>query len=221
MANAARNNQNDQEYVPIQDFKQYTLFAPDPGKPGWRASMTFAIRDGAPRVTVWAQNGETRGNASAGFDPITFERVLAEMEAFLRSNPEKGQQRFVENMARPKSLDPKKMPKPEELIKRNRLIWGTDNEGLYWLGIQQENFPQIAFRLVPSMWHRFSTPNGQTLTPQEESRLQMMHLITSLRRAITTHVGKLKEPYVGDSKSYQAPVTGRDSIGDPIDDIPL
>lgn len=222
MATAARNNRNDQEFVPILDLKQFVLFTPDPNKPGWRASMVASIRDGAPRITVWAQNGEKREGCSAGFDPTTFEQLLTLQEAFIRSNPAPGTKQFVKNMRNGES-DSKKMPTAENLVEKNRLYWGIDNDGIYWLGMRQSGFPEIAFRLQPSMWHQFVlTENGAPMTASEASRVAFMGWINSLRRAITPHIGKLKDPYVaGGSGSEPKLVTGRDTIGDGFDDIPL
>lgn len=174
----------------IHDLEQFTLWTDTPDKPGFRSRMTFGERNGAPRITVFT-NQEPIKVVYVGMTPMVFEIFLEQLEKIARGEP--GKALHIVNHDRAPGSDPKS--ENPEMIVRNKLWFGKDNEGIVWVAIEQNNVKNTRFQLLPSQWHSFVKEGGVPLTAAEGSQLYTLALINAMRRAYTQWYGRIRPAY--------------------------
>lgn len=174
----------------IHDLEQFTLWTETPDKPGFRSRMTFGERNGAPRITVFT-NQEPIKVVYVGMTPMVFEIFLEQLEKIARGEP--GKALHIVNKDRAPGSDPKS--DNPEMIVRNKLWYGKDNDGIVWLAVEQNNVKNTRFQLLPSPWHSFVKEGGVPLTAAEGSQLYTLALINAMRRAYTNWYGRIRPAY--------------------------
>ncbi len=174
----------------IHDLEQFTLWTETPDKPGFRSRMAFGERNGAPRITVFT-NQDTVKVVYVGMTPMVFEIFLEQLEKIARGEP--GKALHIVNHDRAPGSDPKS--DNPEMIVRNKLWYGKDNDGIVWLAIEQNNVKNTRFQLLPSPWHSFVKEGGVPLTAAEGSQLYTLALINAMRRAYTNWYGRIRPAY--------------------------
>lgn len=183
----------------IYDLEQFGLWTDTPGRQGWRARMVFGERNGAPRISVFTGLEAGPKVLYVGIAPEDFWMFLTLFEEIARG--ENGQTNYVDNMDFPPGQRPEKgqdMP-ADKMVVRNRLVFGKNQEGICWLGVEQENVPNIRFPIRIGNWHRFYR-HGQRLTPGEASVMRTISMIAGLKLAYQNYIGRLR-PYVDYRKS--------------------
>lgn len=189
----SRSNQD----ARIHDLEQYTLWTDTPNRPGYRARMSFGERNGAPRISVFTNSTEGPAVLSVGMHPMIFEQFLNEFKELVTSSP-RPSKREIENMAIAPNVTLDKNTNRDNAPKvmKNTLVFGKTEEGICWLGIQQQGAPNIAFKISPSVWHHFKRSDGSQVSQGELSCRLTLALIESLRRAMDRWTSRIKLPFV-------------------------
>ena len=119
----------------IHDLEQYTLWTDTPGRPNYRARMTFGERNGAPRITVFTNLEDGPAVIVAGFEPRIFEQFLNEFEEGLRAD--KPFTIKIENMAADPNARPEKGTPRDAIPKvlKNTLVFGRNSDGIAFIGV--------------------------------------------------------------------------------------
>ncbi len=198
MANDAEAFSRPNAEALIHDLEQYTLWTDTPGRPNYRARMTFGERNGAPRITVFTNLEDGPAVIVAGFEPRIFEQFLNEFEEGLRAD--KPFTIKIENMAADPNARPEKGTPRDAIPKvlKNTLVFGRNSDGIAFIGLTQANVPNIAFRILPSTWHNFRYADGQEVDQGELSRRQAIALVGSVRRAMDRWTARLRTPWTPD-----------------------
>lgn len=187
----------------IHDLAQFTFFDDIPSRPGFRARLVFGERNGAPRISFMPNLEEGPKVVAIGMGPIEFDLFLDEFEQVIRG--ENGKRRFIDNFAVRPEVPREKPPTKDDLMLKNRLFMGKDENGICWLGVSA-NERNTRVRILPSMWHQFYKEDGTPVTEAEASQKQSLHLIRVLRQVFARWTSRLKPPFEGGVK--KAPVGG-------------
>lgn len=187
-----------QQEAKIHDLEQYTLWTDTPNRPGFRSRMAFGERNGAPRITVFTNAEEGPGVLVAGFAPVVFESFLNDFrEMVLAEGPQKRE--IVNLQPDPTVQIDKKMNRDNvNKVPKNSLVYGKTDDGVVWIGIQQKDAINVAFKILPSIWHVFKRADGSQVTPDEMSKRSTLALIESLRRALDRWTSRIKPAWQPD-----------------------
>ncbi len=176
----------------IFDLPQYTLYTDTPNRPGYRARLQFAERNGAPRISVFPNTEAPPFVLTVGMSPVIFETFLSEFEE-IALNGAPGTRASMVNLQKDPSFTGK-APNFDDVpkIPKNTLRYGKSEEGVMWLGIEQKDAPNIIFRILPSAWHVFQGTDGQPVGKEKMSVISALSMIKSLRQAMARWTGRLK-----------------------------
>lgn len=167
--------------IRIKDMDKLMMFAECPGVEGRRSKLSWAIRDGAPRVTVYTNDPsdtENRGVISAPMDPTTFMAFLDYFDEVIKS-PNEIKYR-LECWGKPWVNGE---PSTERALKGE--IWiGKDNQGMVWISVTAPERPKIRFEYLVSEWHFFTKPDGKKLTRAEGSVVTAAATVSLLRSVV-------------------------------------
>lgn len=174
------------------DFGQFTYWDEIPSRPGYRACASFGERNGAPRLTFFPKLEKGPKAIAIAMDPVTFYRFLNDFEEVVKG--ENGKKRHIDNFGKSPDLPENKMPTTRaEMVVRNRLFFGKDENGVCWIGCSQAD-TTTRVRILPSLWHQFYKEDGTPITEAEASRPQTLQMIDCLRRVYSRWIGRVKEP---------------------------
>lgn len=181
----------------IHDLEQYTLWTDTPNRPGFRARMSFGERNGAPRITVFTNAEEGPAVLVAGFAPVVFEEFLNTFKEVVQGAPGR---REIENLQPDPTVKIEKGMNRDNVAKvvKNTLTFGKTEDGVVWIGIQQKGAPNIAFKILPSIWHVFKKADGSPVSPAEMSSRYALAMIESLRRALDRWTSRVKPAWQPD-----------------------
>jgi len=180
-----------QAAVKINELEKFAMFMNAPGAEGKRSKLSWYIREGSPRITVYTNipsDTINRGAISAAMNPET---ALIFLDLF-----EKG---ILDNNAFKYKLECFTTPwsdTGERLDKKvtSELWFGKDNTGMVWISILSDNRPKIKFEFKISDWHRIFHADGTQFTEVEGSVLQAMAVIKAMRNIITSHASIFRQP---------------------------
>ena len=176
----------------IYDLENFTLWTPSPNRPGFNSRLSFGERNGNPRLTLFPGVEGAPVAVAVGMRAEVFYDFLNQFEEIVKGP--NGQASKIDNMAPIPGLDRKRDPKPEELTVKNITHFGKSQEGICWLCIEQTDVPNIRFKLLPTVWHRFYDNQGNQLTQESASRRYSLSLIECLRRAMARPISRLRPP---------------------------
>lgn len=191
----------------IHDLEQYTLWTDTPNRPGFRSRMAFGERNGAPRITVFTNATEGPAVLVAGFAPIVFEQFLNDFrDMVMTAGPQK---REIENLQPDPTVQMDKKTNRDSVAKvvKNTLLFGKTEDGIIWLGIQQKDALNIAFKIMPSVWHVFKRADGTQVSPEEMSKRTALSMIESLRRAMDRWTSRIKPAWTPDPSKRKGGAT--------------
>lgn len=160
--------------IKIYDLNKLALWTPSPVNQGKNARLTWGIRDGNPRITVFTgQMTENKmdGILTAAMDAVTFDMFVDFFTEILET-PEKAKgkleclgRRYVDNQ-----------PTQDRVLK-STLYFGKDEEGIAWISVHVEGRPEIVFKFGVSDWHKFYKGDGTLMNPSEVScRAALAHI---------------------------------------------
>lgn len=204
----------------IYELERCSLYAPVAGNK--RAMLTFSIRSGYPRISVFTRTESDNGGKGVinfAFDLEHFLIFLNRLEAIVRSpgsTKEKVTVRYRKKDANQRPTD--------ELETAGELYFGKNEEGVVWLSILQTDRPRIQFEITLSDYHEFFNGKGERLTKGEASTLRSLVIIHVLRQSFIGQAATFRDVSIprheggndrSDTKSA-APVSS-DGV---FDDIP-
>ena len=176
----------------IYDLENFTLWTPTPNRPGFNSRLTFGERNGAPRMTLFPNIEGAPPAVAAGMRADVFYDFLNHFEEIVKGP--NGKASKIDNMIPVPGLDRKKDPRPEDLTLKNITHYGKSQEGICWICIEQSDIPNLRFKLLPTVWHRFYDTEGNQLTQEAASRRYTLSLIECLRRAMERPISRLRPP---------------------------
>lgn len=207
-----------QQEAKLHDLEQYTLWVDTPNRPGFRSRLTFGERNGAPRITVFTNAESGPAVLVAGMAPVIFEQFLNEFkEVVLANGPQK---REIVNLQPDPTvqMDRKTNRDTVNKVPKNSLVFGKTEEGIVWLGIQQKDALNIAFKILPSIWHVFKHGDGSQVSQEDMSKRNALALIESVRRAMDRWTARLKPAWQPDPSKRKGG-KGIDAPGAPGFDV--
>lgn len=174
----------------IFDLGQFTFWDEIKDRPGVRTNVTFGERNGAPRISFFPRSETGPKVIGIGMDPVTFYRFLGELTEV--ANGPKGVRKHIDNYMKKDEVE--RMPTTkEELVVRNRLFYGKDEEGICWIGASQGE-TNVRIRMLPSLWHEFHDASGKQIEKTEASRLQTVYMVSCLEKAFSNFISRLRAP---------------------------
>jgi hypothetical protein len=161
----------------INELK-FTLFTDAPGTEGRKSRLTFCVRDGVPRITVYTNIPDDggKGMITAAINVETCLAWLKQMEDIAQGpNDVKAGLRCD-------------APRYENNVKVGQynagtLMYGKDPEGIIWISLVAESRPKIKFEVRLSDFHAFIKGDGTELSAAEGSKYQTLaltHALTSI-----------------------------------------
>ncbi len=205
--------------IKIESFERYSMYAPTdrPRKP----KLSWAIRDGNPRVSVFTNDPNdttNKGIITAPMDPITFMDLLDMLKKVAHSAPDSD----------PVYLDCRTSARDEngkptgDIVPLSQVWMGKDKDGIVWISVFADGRPRIKFPFTMSPYHGIYKSNGTSLTPAEGSVLTAMSTAAVLDKIYGMYFeNTCLNRYVPQVKREGAekPRSGGDDMS--FDDIPM
>jgi|ERR1700752_2235561 len=162
----------------IFELDKYSLFTPVEGNR--RAVLSFSLRDGFPRVTVFTHiqsDNDGKGIINIAFDLSHFLVFLSRLEKVARSDElNKKEKATVKYFPRDREGRITGNPEPA-----SELWFGKNEHGIIWLSVVQPKRPKIVFDIVMSDFHEFHNSKGESFTKAEGSLAITLAMISVLR----------------------------------------
>lgn len=155
--------------VRIHDFERLQMWTPTPGAPGKRAKLSFGIRDGNPRVTVFTNDPNDKINNGVIYAAMNPETFYAFMELFGNVIRAKEEVKYKISCFGTRWENNK--PTKEKILISD-LCFGRDAEGMIWICIIAENRPKIKFEFNISDYHLLLDGDGKQFDKARASRLE-------------------------------------------------
>lgn len=218
---AQPNNRPDPKTIPINELAKFDMFAPSPGMEKKNARLTFGIRDGNPRVTVFLNNPEFQKGAgilNAGFYPREWFTVMDSVIQMLEEGKPGSKIELMVSMDQ-RMEDGSRGQK----VLQSTLMIGIDGKGMACIGVKAEGKPVPVFRFEFSDYVGVMI-NGQQAEPDVLSRMMALSTFRRLADIYSSLTGYFKPPYQGRNDAA-APASGGSSRPAPtgsfdFDDIP-
>lgn len=155
--------------VRIHDFERLQMWTPTPGAAGKRAKLSFGIRDGNPRITVFTNDPNDKissGVIYAAMNPETFYMFLKLFGDVVNAKEEVKYkiQCFGTRWENDK-------PTKDKLLISD-LCFGRDAEGMVWICLIADNRPKIKFEFNISDYHLLLDGEGKQFDKPRASRLE-------------------------------------------------
>lgn len=219
----------------ILDLERLSLFTPTPGAEGKRARLTFGIRDGYPRISVFTNDpnhSDGRGVLSAPMDGHTFYVFLDSLEEVIKHQGEVKHK--IDCLTGIRNQEGRVIDKKLQ----SELWYGKDAEGHIWMSVLVSGAPKIVFKFNIYEYHFLYKPDGTKLTEAEASALAAKAMVRLLRDVFGSLLSKAYEEQAlakvaakangtgngGYNKNSYAKGSNGSSIpasGDPFDDISM
>jgi len=163
---------NSKPKVKIVAFAPLSLYA-DTEKDKY-ASLTWSIRAGYPRVTVYTDNSNSFKTEFsydnliiAPMDSVTVNTLIANLRTVADSKETTSltikcyNVKYVDNV------------KTDEIMLQATIIVGKDDEGVVYISVTQEGKKNVVFKLLPKLkWHKFLGPDHKVI--EDNSKLSTM-----------------------------------------------
>lgn len=180
--------------VPVNELDRWSMFTPAPGVENRNSKLSWCIRAGNPRITVYTQiptdQDKGYGMINAPMDPATFLSFLSTLEAVaLSPTPIKYQLKCETSRKDADGVSSKFL--------LSTVMYGKGEDGIIWLSVIAEDRPKIVFNFTISNYHVFSISDRGPLTASEASKLQTLTVVkalTSIYHRLTSDF-RVKQPY--------------------------
>jgi len=162
---------------PIFELDRYTFWTSVEGNK--RAAMSFGIKEGYPRITVFTNtqsDHDGKGAIIASFDLEHFLIFLNHFEKVVKTNGPSKEMVNIKHFPRDTAG---KITGDREVT--GELWFGKNEEGVVWISAQQPNRPKIVFEILLSDFHEFRNSTGQLMTKGEGSISRALTLVPILR----------------------------------------
>ena len=188
----------------IQDLNKFTLFADIPGVENQRARLTWSIRGGQPRISVFLFNPATSRNEvlSAPLSPEIFLFLCDKIEEVASAAP--GTKYKIECLLSVRDAAGKPTQEKRTL---SELWFGIDADGLVWMSIIDGEKPRIKFNFSLWDYHKLYKPDGSVFTQSECSIGIAKATIRALRDIYTRNMGEFVEYTPAGNKNTAAATT--------------
>lgn len=189
----------------IQDLNKFTLFAEIPGVDNQRARLTWSIRGGQPRISVFMFNPATNRNEviSAPLAPDVFMFLCDKIEEVTTAAP--GTKYKVECLTAVRDAAGK-MTSERKLI--SELWFGIDAEGMIWLSVIDGDKPRIKFNFNLWEYNKIYKPDGTVFSAAEGSVGIAKATIRALRQIYTVNMAEFTEYVPAGGKAGSTTSTG-------------
>jgi len=171
---------------------------------GKYASLTWSIRKGYPRVTVYTDNNNDRNGEFvydrliiAPFDAITINMVMDTLDKVIKDDKPSEQAIKCYNVEFVNHV------KTDNIIKQATVTLGKDTKGVIYIKVENDNNPPTRFDLMPNpKWHKFVDETGGEIT--DNRILSNMHA-----KAYATRLRSLMDKYLADDDNVK--ITSKDA----------
>lgn len=177
----------------IMDLNRFTMFADVPGVENQKAKLSWGIRDGSARVTVFVFNTAAKRNEviSAPLGTETFLVFCDMFEKIIDASP--GSKSKIDCYMGIRDAGGK-LTGEKKLI--GEFWFGVDNEGLIWVSLVDADKPRIKFTFKMWDYHKILKTDGTPLTDVEASKAVARTTIRALREVYVPAMAQFIE-YVG------------------------
>lgn len=125
------------------------------------ATLTWAVRMGYPRITIWLTNKKDElGKAgkeqaiTAPFDYITLEMFFKLLQDMIVAEP--GSKISIDCY----NASYVNNEKTNDIVLQSKVIFGKDDNGVIYLGVVDGDKPKVKFELLhPNKFHKFNVNN--------------------------------------------------------------
>lgn len=220
------NSQRVNEKIQIKQLAKYNMFATKAINLGGKLpTLTWAIRDFNPRITVWfnlkkEENTYKYPFISAPMDPQTTFILLNKLQEVARGGD--GVSYKIQNDTRFRNDDGTSGDK----VLLSETYIGKNDKGICWISLKAPGSPDIIFEFNTSFYHRIIKEDGTSLDTKELSKLQTLATVDGLSRAFGYLCSGFKQAHYssnaaiaeGKAKVTEVPVQ---KANDFDDDIPF
>lgn len=164
--------------VKILEFDKLQMFTPCPGVEGKRSRLTWNMRMGYPRITVFTNdpNDTTmKGVIYAAMDPTTMFAFFDLMGKVIKSQDEL---KFKIDCFTTKYVD--NQPTSDRVLS-SELWFGRDKDGIIWMSVIAPGRPKIRFNFRISDYHGIYRGDGTPINESESSVIAAAASIAVLR----------------------------------------
>jgi hypothetical protein len=193
------------------------MFAEIPGVQNQRARLNWSLRNGGPRISVFAFNTVTNKNdsISAPLGVEVFMLFCDQFEKMATANPNTKSKIECYTSIRDAAgnITPEK-----RLI--SELWFGVDAEGMVWISIVEGDKPKIKFIFNLWQYNKFIKNDGTELSGPEASSMLAQSTIRALRTIYTNEIGEFTE-YVGKTTGNIQQLAPPVSTASKVDEITL
>jgi hypothetical protein len=186
--------------IKIFENPHLVMWTPSPTAEGRRAKLSWGIRNGNPRLTVFTNDpadigiGIINGVIPAPMDNVTLLALLNLLEKSAMSLEE------IKHKISCSTLRWENGVQTKQKILLSEIWFGKDSEGLVWISLIAPNRPKIKFVFQVSDWHEIIKADGSTATPSEGSQIAAIATIQALRIAYSV---ALAEGFLGKGQAFK------------------
>lgn len=180
------------------NFLKFDLYAETPNVPGRRSKLSFGVRDGNPRITVFTNDPSDTINKGVIYAPFSPEVFLAFLDMFekaiLNGNDTKYKIDCL-TYARDESGKADLTTK----VPTSQLWFGKDKTGICWMSVVSGNRPKIPFQFKLSEFHNFYHANGEKFSESENSDVVALATVRGLRQIIHNMIAEYSKSFEQDA----------------------
>lgn len=184
--------------VVFLNFLKFDMFAETPNHPGRRAKLSFGVRDGNPRITVFTNDPTDTVNKGAIYAPFSPEVFLAFLDVFEKAVMNGNDTKYKIDCLTYARDETGKVDLTTK-IPTSQLWFGKDKTGICWISVTSGTRPKIPFQFKLSEFHNFYNSKGEKLSDAENSDIVALATIRGLRGMITNMVGEFNKTFEQDA----------------------
>jgi len=160
----------DDNKVKVVAFAPLSLYTDADESGETYASLSWAIRGGYPRMTVYTENTRSRDRNSFSFDkliiapmdPITINIVIENLKQVIKSETE------IKLSMRCYNVKYVNDQKTDDVALQSTVIIGKSKDGVVYLAAVAEGKKKVKFNLLPnSKWHKYNDAKGNEITDKK------------------------------------------------------
>lgn len=182
----------DPKSIPIEELAKFNMFTPSPGMDKKMARLTFGIRDGNPRISVFLNNPQFEKGAgiiNASFFPAEWFTLMDQVIAMYERGQasEKIEAKVFMNSKREDGSQGDK-------VLQGAVVFGYDNNGIACVALRANDRPTPVFRFTFTDYVHLLI-NGKQVEESELSRMMATAAMRGVREVFVNHIGYKKPPY--------------------------
>lgn len=151
------------------------------------AGLTWSIRKGFPRITVYTGGNILDKDKKLDYSkiiiaPFDYTTMIMFLDYFKNVIESKEEIKYKVNCYNNKFVDNKRT---DDIIIQASVIIGKDLEGIVYISVVEENKKSIKFELIPEgKWHKFFNGNNEEIVDKKDLSLRYSRTYYDLLKSI-------------------------------------